>query len=295
MSKCPECQTPSSDDFGLSTCGNCGATFFAGAESGSDNENLSSFEVEEDVFVDSKEQEPETPEDYFGVSNEESENSENMNVEEPENVHSEGSLGMAANTYENETPLPEVEMLSSNHIEKSMQAKGSVDEGQNSENCGQGDLNKVEYQDDGFNSHEQEISEAASDSDLITDTLSEKSTKSDGAFYEEVVFEENAGEHESQLSDIAKFANSEVASAKEGPLLTYIKIGEVVSKEDKILLHEYLNDPKFGWSADKIMGTETQGVVSINAVSALKAAIIIQQLKSEKFKITWELKGVVES
>lgn len=90
------------------------------------------------------------------------------------------------------------------------------------------------------------------------------------------------------LSDIATFGNSESSLGKEGPYIYDVLIWNIDSKEIRESLRTALQDRRFGWDAERIMGTINQGAVRIAQINAVKAAVLINRIKNLPLGISWE-------
>ena len=97
------------------------------------------------------------------------------------------------------------------------------------------------------------------------------------------------------LSDIADFGNSEASLGKDGPYIYDVLIWNIDSKEIRENLREALQDKRFGWDSDRIMGSIKQGAVRISKVNAVKAAVFINRIKNLPLGISWEQSMHTES
>lgn len=87
---------------------------------------------------------------------------------------------------------------------------------------------------------------------------------------------------------LADFANSELSSAKDGPLLFRIRVSGIDSKEMRETIREVLEDPRFGWDADQMFARLEKGVLTIENLSPVKASILVTKIKRLPVKIRWE-------
>jgi hypothetical protein len=90
------------------------------------------------------------------------------------------------------------------------------------------------------------------------------------------------------LSEIARFGNSEASLGKEGPYLYDVLIWNIDSKEVREELREALKDTRFAWDSDRIMNSITKGALRIPKVNAVKAAVLVNRIKNLPLGISWE-------
>lgn len=90
------------------------------------------------------------------------------------------------------------------------------------------------------------------------------------------------------LSEIAKFGNSETSLGKDGPYIYDVLIWNIDSKEIRESLRAALKDRRFGWDAERIMTTIKQGAMRIPQLNAVKAAVLINRIKNLPLGISWE-------
>lgn len=90
------------------------------------------------------------------------------------------------------------------------------------------------------------------------------------------------------------FANSELSQAKDGPLVFRLFISGIDSKEMRENIREALTDSRFGWNATEILSRSTMGLLSIDGVSPIKAAVLVNRLKRFPLRIRWEQYAVVQ-
>ncbi len=92
------------------------------------------------------------------------------------------------------------------------------------------------------------------------------------------------------LSEIAKFGNSEVSLGKDGPYIYDILIWNIDSREVRERLREALTDRRFAWDVDKLMNSIQQGALRISQINAVKSAVVVNRLKNLPVGISWEQK-----
>lgn len=94
---------------------------------------------------------------------------------------------------------------------------------------------------------------------------------------------------------LEKFANSEMSSAKDGPLLFRIVVSGIDSKEMRETIREVLEDPRFGWDADQMFARLEKGVLTIENLSPVKASILVTRIKRLPVKIRWEQYAITQA
>ncbi|MES2964584.1 MAG: hypothetical protein V4760_11890 [Bdellovibrionota bacterium] len=93
---------------------------------------------------------------------------------------------------------------------------------------------------------------------------------------------------------LADFANSELSSAKDGPLLFRVFVSGIDSKEMRETIREVLEDPRFGWDADQMFAKLEKGVLTIERLSPVKASILVTRIKRLPVKIRWEQYAITQ-
>jgi hypothetical protein len=90
------------------------------------------------------------------------------------------------------------------------------------------------------------------------------------------------------------FANSEVSSAKDGPLLFRVLISGIDTKEIRESIREVLQDPRFAWDSNGIFSKVSKGHLAINDLSPVKASILITRIKRLPVQIRWEQYAITQ-
>jgi hypothetical protein len=90
------------------------------------------------------------------------------------------------------------------------------------------------------------------------------------------------------LSDIARFGNSEASSGRDGALRYNLRIHGIDTVDVREALREALTDRKFLWDTDQILRSIRNGEVQIANVAASKAYMLITRLRSLPVKVKWE-------
>lgn len=88
--------------------------------------------------------------------------------------------------------------------------------------------------------------------------------------------------------NLNEFANSEVSSAKDGPLLFRVLISGIDTKEIRESIREVLEDSRFAWDSHAIFAKVSKGNLVINGLSPVKASILITRIKRLPVQIRWE-------
>lgn len=90
------------------------------------------------------------------------------------------------------------------------------------------------------------------------------------------------------LSDIARFGNSEASSHREGSLRYTLKIAGIDTADVREAFREALTDRKFMWDTDEILRRIRDGKVEIVNVAAVKAHVLITRLRTLPVRVVWE-------
>lgn len=90
------------------------------------------------------------------------------------------------------------------------------------------------------------------------------------------------------------FANSELSSAKDGPLLFRVLISGIDTKEIRESIREVLEDARFVWDAKAILSRIAKGQLTIDALSPVKASILITRIKYLPVSIRWEQYAITQ-
>jgi len=98
----------------------------------------------------------------------------------------------------------------------------------------------------------------------------------------------------SDLSDLARFGNSDSSLGREGPLRYDVWISGIDTADVRTAFREAITDRKFMWDTDAILRTIRNGEVRIKSVSAAKAHVLIVRLRSLPVSVRWEQYGVAQ-
>lgn len=93
---------------------------------------------------------------------------------------------------------------------------------------------------------------------------------------------------------ISAYANSEMSSAQNGPLVVTLIISGIDAKDLRDEIRQALQDSRFGWDAAALMAGIKGGVLKIDRVSPVKATIVINRIKNLSVRIRWEQSAITE-
>ncbi len=94
--------------------------------------------------------------------------------------------------------------------------------------------------------------------------------------------------------NLNEFANSEVSSAKDGPLLFRVLISGIDTKEIRESIREVLEDSRFALDSKTIFSKVSKGHLAINDLSPVKASILITRIKRLPVEIRWEQYAITQ-
>lgn len=92
----------------------------------------------------------------------------------------------------------------------------------------------------------------------------------------------------SDLSDVARFGNSDISGSRDGALRYTVFIEGIDTSDVRIAFREALTDRKFVWDIDNILRSVRNGEVTIPNVSPAKAYILISRLRNLPLRVRWE-------
>ncbi len=87
---------------------------------------------------------------------------------------------------------------------------------------------------------------------------------------------------------VSAYANSEFSQGKDGPFLFNLFISGLDSKEIRESLREAMNDSRFSFDSNNLLGQIRGGKLLIKNVSPVQASILVNRLKRLPLAITWE-------
>ncbi len=93
---------------------------------------------------------------------------------------------------------------------------------------------------------------------------------------------------------ISAYANSELSSAKDGPLVVTVIISGIDTKDLRGEIRQALQDSRFGWDAGALMASIKGGILSLPRISPVKASIVINRIKNLAVQIRWEQNAITE-
>lgn len=95
--------------------------------------------------------------------------------------------------------------------------------------------------------------------------------------------------------NLNEFANSEVSSGRDGPLLYRVLISGIDTKEIRESIREVLNDDRFRLDASTVLGRVSKGDLVIDGLSPVKASIFVNRIKRLPITIRWEQYAITEA
>lgn len=90
------------------------------------------------------------------------------------------------------------------------------------------------------------------------------------------------------LREIARFGNSEESLAREGAYRITIYIRGIDTAEIRQEVRHQLNDSRFLWDIDALLDSIVDGELVLKDISAVKAALAVQRLKTLPVELKWE-------
>jgi hypothetical protein len=90
------------------------------------------------------------------------------------------------------------------------------------------------------------------------------------------------------LSDIARFGNSEASSGRDGSLRYSLSIQGIDTVDVREALREALTDRKFIWDTESLLRSIRDGQLQLHDVTASKAFMLISRLRSLPVRVKWE-------
>jgi hypothetical protein len=92
-----------------------------------------------------------------------------------------------------------------------------------------------------------------------------------------------------------EFANSEVSSGRDGPLLFRVILSGIDTKEIRESIREVLNDDRFRLDPQAIMQKVSKGNLVIDGLSPVKASIFVTRIKRLPITIRWEQYAITQA
>lgn len=102
------------------------------------------------------------------------------------------------------------------------------------------------------------------------------------------VYQSAAAPNSPDLSDVARFGNSDLSGGRDGALRYTLFIEGIDTADVRAAFREAITDRKFVWDIDTILRSVRNGEVKIQNVAPSKAYILISRLRSLPVKVRWE-------
>lgn len=100
---------------------------------------------------------------------------------------------------------------------------------------------------------------------------------------------------EPALHDLSQLANTTESSGTSGSLRYSVTISGIDTADVRNQFRDLISDRKFLWDTDRIIKSIKSGRVRLDDVTAVKAVILIQQLRSLPVQVKWEQHVVHQS
>ncbi len=97
------------------------------------------------------------------------------------------------------------------------------------------------------------------------------------------------------FADVVRFANDAISQGAQGGLLFRLCISEIDTAETRRLLRESLDDVRFMWDANELMRGIDKGVLVIDRINAVKAAVLVARLRDLAVQVKWEQYAIHQS
>ena len=280
MSQCPKCQSSINEDFGLVTCGSCASILLV--------EWDGSVRVCEEESVEVK---------PTGEESVELEPSGEPAWDEPvQDLSAESTF--SSTTFEGAETSSLNESNPTMELEDSGQEDFYGETGDVMETSGA--VEEVEREASSLPAEAspgpdwEEKSSDAADNASRQDSVGAESPSwsennwSDGEVKEPLVQPPVIQETSTDFLDVSSYGNSEVSAAQEGPLRFNIYLIGIDDLEILNFVREVLQDEKFMWEVDELIGRVHNGELELREVSAVKAALLVSRLKFTSLQIRWE-------
>lgn len=102
-------------------------------------------------------------------------------------------------------------------------------------------------------------------------------------------------EGSADLSDIARFGNSDASSLRDGTLRYNLLISGIDTADVREAFREAITDRKLVWDTDAILRSLKNGEVRIQGVTPPKAYILISRLRNLPIHVFWEQYGIAHN
>lgn len=100
---------------------------------------------------------------------------------------------------------------------------------------------------------------------------------------------------DSNMSDVAAYGNSDISSAQDGAFRYELCLRGIDTSDIRSMVKEILDDEKFLWDADLLLANIQRGELRLNELTAVKAALLVQRLRSLPIEISWEQHAIINN
>jgi hypothetical protein len=97
-----------------------------------------------------------------------------------------------------------------------------------------------------------------------------------------------------QFKDVAEFGNQDLPATGQGALVYDIKIYGIDTLEFRQQLADCLNDKRLGMDTTELISQIKKGVLRLDQVNPVKAAVLINRLKRLPFKVSWSSQQLIK-
>lgn len=97
------------------------------------------------------------------------------------------------------------------------------------------------------------------------------------------------------LSDIARFGNSDASTSRDGSLRYNLHIRGIDTSDIRDAFREAITDRKLVWDIEQILRSMRNGEVHITNIPAPKAFIVISRLRNLPVQIDWEQYAITQT
>lgn len=280
MAQCPVCQAAISEDFGLVECASCGAQLLIHVDG--TVEHAKSGGVSDAVGG-----EPPADEAHVHLSASAAHIPNALADALMDDVDAAFTNAMAAD----DEPPPEDEP-SENSIAPVTNLEALFGESQ----AGQDESSEVNEEPPPTEMPEAGGAAAAAEYELFEDAApTGDAAPSADAPVEESAYRPPGANDSPDLSDIAKFGNSEASSHREGSLRYNLRVTGIDTADIREAFREAITDRKLMWDTEQILRTIRNGEVEIASVAATKAHVVITRLRSLPVRVSWEQYAIQQS
>lgn len=252
MASCPKCTQQVKDDFGLVTCGHCGASFFLDFDGnvmesaeGESSEPLHAENIREQTLS------GEEPDELISSPEDLSSFPEDLEspIEASNEVESEDFEDWASD----DSPIEPIESSPGTEWrEDSLEEEA---------------LGEVELKSEG-GLGESETNFSSSEPVMPAETTEEA------------------------LKEVLTFANSPNMEANEGSLRYNLVIQSIDTKDLLKQVFEALEDERFLWDAEGLVSQTKSGVLRLSDLNAIKASLIVFRLRDVDVEVAWEQENI---